>query len=112
MIPDIVIKDMATGKHFVLDTKWKNLNGKNPSPEDLRQLYVYHKYFEAEHVALIYPGNNSFKSGIYLDNPLNRCSVICLGLEIEEDQNRIDSLQKQISNFIQEKITSILKVEG
>jgi 5-methylcytosine-specific restriction enzyme subunit McrC len=112
MIPDIVIKDMATGKHFVLDTKWKNLNGKNPSPEDLRQLYVYHKYFEAEHVALIYPGRNSFKSGIYLDNdsPLNRCSVICL--EIEEGKNRIDLLQKQISDFIQEKITSILKVEG
>lgn len=112
MIPDIVIENKVTKENFVLDTKWKNLNGKNPSPEDLRQLYVYHKYFEASHVALIYPGNNSFKSGTYLDNdnPLNRCSVICL--EIEEGKNRIDELQKQISNFIQEKIISVLKVEG
>lgn len=108
MIPDIVIQNTSNGANVVLDTKWKNLNGKNPSPEDLRQLYVYHKYFEATQVALIYPGTESFTSGKYLDqkkddDPLNRCSVICI--EIKQNVSRIALLQKHISDFIQEKIT-------
>lgn len=104
MIPDIVIENKVTKDNFVLDTKWKNLNGKNPSPDDLRQLYVYHKYFKANHVALIYPGINSFKTGLYLDNEdlLNKCSVITL--EIEDGKSRIDLLQKQISEFIQKNL--------
>lgn len=81
----------------VLDTKWKNLNGYNPSPDDLKQMYVYHEYYNAKRVALIYPGTNTTKSsGIYLDPITSKevdkeCSVISLSVEpkIREWQKNI-----------------------
>ena len=84
--PDIVINKGKTDC-VVLDTKWKNLNGYNPSPDDLRQMYVYHEYYGAKKVALVYPGTKSIKSnGIYLDPNTSyeidkECSIITLSVE-------------------------------
>lgn len=96
MKADIVIKNKET--YIVLDTKWKNLGGKSPSPEDLRQMYVYHEYYSAKQVALIYPGLEAFISGSYLDpkqgTPTDKkCSVICLSVEsnIKDWQKKIKS---------------------
>ncbi len=94
--PDIVI-NLDKDNCVVLDTKWKNLNGYNPSPNDLRQMYVYHEYYNAKRVALIYPGINTSKStGLYLDPKTSKeidkeCSVISLTVEpkIREWQKNI-----------------------
>lgn len=107
MKPDIVInKDKENC--IVLDTKWKNLNGYNPSPEDLRQMYVYMKYYSAEKVALIYPGNSStIKSGKYFqegtkDLSSAECSVITL-----EVTKQINVWQNQIAQKLSDWMTSI-----
>jgi 5-methylcytosine-specific restriction enzyme subunit McrC len=94
--PDIVV-NKEKNDCVVLDTKWKNLNGYNPSPDDLRQMYVYLEYYNANRVALIYPGTNTTKSsGIYLDPITSKeidkeCSVISLSVEpiIREWQKNI-----------------------
>lgn len=78
--PDIVINKDKEGT-VVIDTKWKNIGSNNPSSDDLRQLYVYHKYYDANKVALLYPGNSSIKQGNYfeIDNKTissMECSII------------------------------------
>jgi 5-methylcytosine-specific restriction enzyme subunit McrC len=96
IIPDIVI-NKGKPDCVVLDTKWKNLNGYNPSPDDLRQLYVYHEYYRANKVALVYPGaSQSQKSGNYLCRDTGKatdmeCSIISLIV-----QEKIDAWQKSI----------------
>jgi len=98
--PDIVLnKDKPDC--VVLDTKWKNLNGYNPSPDDLRQMYVYHEYYNAKRVSLVYPGSTPSKlSGTYLDRGTSKetdkeCSVISLSVEPV-----IKKWQKSIHNVI------------
>lgn len=96
MKPDIVI-NLGKENCIVLDAKWKNLNGHNPSPEDLRQMYTYLKYFKALKVALVYPGEaNLIQGGKYFNEDGNigvtECSLIFLSVEKE-----INNWQKKIS---------------
>jgi len=55
--PDIVVSYSANGpeKQYVIDTKWKIIEHANPSDEDLKQMFVYNIYWEAEHSILLYP---------------------------------------------------------
>lgn len=99
MRPDIILtyqQDSETQK-AVLDTKWKNIGWHNPSINDLRQLYVYHRYYKAQQVALIYPGKENIHRGSYFkvdssELSDNECSVI--KIEIEEN---IEVWQRQIA---------------
>lgn len=99
MKPDIVL-NKGTENCVVLDTKWKNLNGYNPSPEDLRQMFVYLKYFGAKRVALVFPSEqNRNQSGLYYDHTSHEskdlsneeCSIISIGVghDVKEWQRKI-----------------------
>lgn len=89
--PDIIVSYGEENDNcVVLDTKWKNLNGSNPSPDDLRQLYIYHEFYDAQKAALIYPGSFGIKKGIYYKKDQNlsnkECSV--MGIKVITDINK------------------------
>jgi len=102
--PDIVI-NKDTDNCIVLDTKWKNLNGYNPSPDDLRQMYVYHEYFNAQKTALVYPGEGKEIKGTYFkrDSQINekmKCSVFPIDVETGD----VRAWQVNIANEIKKWI--------
>ncbi|WP_194775550.1 McrC family protein [Pararhodonellum marinum] len=92
--PDILIE---VGKSkYVLDTKWKLLSDNRPSVKDIRQMYAYHHYFEAEKVALVYPGELNGISGKYVEIDQSKdssieCSLIFLpvGEDVKKWQDGI-----------------------
>ena len=57
--PDIVLrKTDEQGTHIIIiDTKWKR-PGSASGIEDLRQLYTYARFWQAEKVVLLYPGED------------------------------------------------------
>lgn len=107
--PDIVI-NIDEEYCVVLDTKWKNLNGRNPSLDDLRQMYVYHEYFRASKVALIYPSTKSARSsGKFLpkshDDLANKsCGVISLHVP-DEFKNWQEEIHMKVSEWINNPTT-------
>jgi len=54
--PDIVVYDQ-TGKKplIVIDTKWKCPTDNKPTDADLKQMFVYHLYWQVNNTVLLYP---------------------------------------------------------
>ncbi|CAM1357841.1 McrC family protein [Tenacibaculum xiamenense] len=57
--PDIVLR--KGGKTYIIDTKWKTPSNNKASVEDLRQMYTYCRFWDAEKALLLYPGNDKEK---------------------------------------------------
>jgi len=103
--PDIVITD--GDRNIVLDTKWKNIGKGRPSIEDLRQMYVYADLFDAEKVALVYPGEGNPISGNYYNTGLQsfekECALLPIELPTEKGQHiNIKNWQKMIGKRMEE----------
>jgi len=61
--PDIVLR--KGGETYIIDTKWKRPIKSSASVNDLRQMYAYCRFWDAEKALLLYPGEasaNVFKS--------------------------------------------------
>jgi 5-methylcytosine-specific restriction enzyme subunit McrC len=61
--PDLVINRTTEGvsETYVIDTKWKVLDVKNPKPadDDLKQMYAYNMYWNAKRSMLLYPNSKT-----------------------------------------------------
>ena len=97
MEPDIVIKHGS--ETYILDTKWKVLKGDRPSDDDLKQMYVYTKYFYSVHTVLVYPDDAKgsskglFRLEIKEDEEINNDEnkgYLCSIIKIELPSNTSD----------------------
>ncbi len=58
--PDILVN--INDETFVLDTKWKILERSQPSIQDLKQMFIYNQYFDANRSVLLYPQIGNLKN--------------------------------------------------
>lgn len=56
--PDMVLTT-PSGERIILDTKWKMLQHGQPADADLKQIYIYNQFFQAERGILLYPGQGT-----------------------------------------------------
>lgn len=60
--PDVVLR--KGDQTYIIDTKWKRPKNNTASISDLRQMYAYCRFWDAEKALLLYPGedrDNNFK---------------------------------------------------
>lgn len=97
--PDLVIEHHTDNgcETVVVDTKWKILDAQNPRPSDndLKQMYVYNLYWNAQRSMLLYPSATPTKQpfGNYLKGrektTLNQCKVGFVNV-INDDTQQLD----------------------
>lgn len=103
--PDIVVLPAKDKKPLVIDTKWKLPKDNTPSDGDLKQMYTYHKYWDADHTILLYPGTESSKDneGKFRDeksgNDGNLTCHMCFTQFIETD-NKLSLDLRCIRNLL------------
>ncbi|MBB3695937.1 McrC family protein [Flammeovirga yaeyamensis] len=81
MRPDILMEHKENNQKIVLDTKWKHIQSNTPNPSDLRQMFAYSQFFDAEKVALIYPGLLGVNKGHYKWENDVECGVLQIGVD-------------------------------
>ena len=100
--PDIVISSKNGKPLLVIDTKWKCPKDDRPTDADLKQMYVYHKYWNVKHTVLLYPNTNNrgIVSGIFRDP--NGNSSMCCQMIFVPFNNIESSIQNKISQTLAE----------
>jgi len=87
--PDIVISYNNVPK-LVIDTKWKCPNENAPSDADLKQMYVYHKYWRVNHTILLYPSTSEKKTVVGAFTEKQECLTCSMMFAtIEKENNKI-----------------------
>lgn len=109
--PDIVL--IQNKKYYIIDTKWKQ-PGNSPNSSDIRQMYAYARFWQADKIMLLYPGkslkNNfrPFKTDDYIKTKKgneqidHQCKMGFVSV-LNEDNNNLDEK-------IGEKILALLEL--
>ncbi|WP_405293742.1 McrC family protein [Algibacter sp. Ld11] len=94
--PDIVLRQGE--KTLIIDTKWKRPNRSSASVGDLRQMYTYCRFWDAEKAMLLYPGD-------YSENRFKKFETDDYSLDQENTHNEMNHQCKM--GFV-----SVLDAEG
>ena len=109
MKPDISL--LSGGKtEFILDTKWKRINGEGSDPKhgisqaDMYQLFAYGKKYGCKQVALVYPKTVQFQKILRykFDDEL---SLSCFPFDVTSPQKSV----KEILNHLENKPMKVIQ---
>jgi len=102
MKPDLsLMSDNKT--EFILDTKWKRINGEGSDPKhgisqaDMYQLFAYGKKYGCKQVALVYPKTEQFQKILRykFDDEL---SLSCFPFDVTEPQGSVEEILDHLQN--------------
>ena len=102
--PDIYVQSMNM-ESFIIDTKWKRYID-NPSTSDLRQMFVYNKFWNVKKSFLLYPTATSDQPNLKVksfESPQERLSCGILKANVISE----NKLNKRIGEQIFESISEI-----
>jgi len=104
--PDLVVthtQPSGEKERYIIDTKWKIIDANHPSDDDLKQMFAYNAYWEADKSMLLYPRTHSHpeKFGVFHKGipEQSRCK-----LGFVDVLNQKGGLNKKIGNDILEKL--------
>ena len=102
MKPDISL--LSGGKtEFILDTKWKRINGEGSDPKhgisqaDMYQLFAYGKKYGCKQVALVYPKTEQFREMLRYKFD-EKLSVYCVPFDVTEPQGSVEEILNHLKN--------------
>ncbi len=109
--PDIVIE--KDEEKYIIDTKWKT-PGTSTSVQDLRQMYAYGRFWNANKIMLLYPGNHGTTDFI----PFNNTEHIKLDDDYKEQKHEcmkgfisvINKEDNRLDDNIGENVLKIFKL--
>jgi len=94
--PDLIIEHPQ--RRIALDTKWKILDHPTPSDSDLKQMYVYARFFDSPDTVLLYPETGVAPAGgSYRDNAAS-CSVRFM--ELRPDDGGVAAASRLLTELI------------
>jgi len=107
--PDIVIKHNK--ETYIIDTKWKIVSSYKPSDDDLKQMFAYNLFWEAEKSMLLYPKINQEDSifGSYHHIPnekeANQCKLGFINILDKNGLRESKDIADEIFGKFKEKVT-------
>ena len=105
MKPDISLteQDKQDDVKFILDTKWKRINGEGSDPKhgisqaDMYQLFAYGKKYGCKQVALVYPKTEQFQEilSYKFDEEL---SLSCVPFDVTKPECSVEEILEHLNN--------------
>jgi 5-methylcytosine-specific restriction enzyme subunit McrC len=122
LIPDIELINKKDDTTIIIDTKWKR-PGNSASVEDLRQMYTYARFWDAEKVMLLYPGKESsnrienYLTDDYQSNhpnnetgiSINHTAQMCFVQVIKDNKVQNSENNFLLNDELGEKILNLIK---
>ncbi len=102
MKPDISLMS-GRNTEFILDTKWKRINGEGSDPKhgisqaDMYQLFAYGKKYGCKQVVLVYPKTEQFQEELCykFDEEL---SLSCFPFDVTRPQGSVEEILNHLQN--------------